>query len=227
MASRFGGVAGVIAIVAALVIALTLHIARGGAVDYAEGTYTFAVPATDYSEAKTVLVQDGVVTDVWISEAEAANQSFGYTPQTPAIAFESEDESSTVTQERGSVRQCWFVGTSDEHCTEFTDIEPLSAARAHQVSAWSGLADGTADLVSRSVTWEGGHTTRVSVQNGVIIDIEPHDGLINDLDTSSLESTGVWVRYRLDGEADPFAICFDSRNASDEEVCYQWGTTAN
>lgn len=225
MASRFGGAAGIVAIAAALLIAFALPLAGGSGTDYANGTYSFVVPASDYADASTVLVQDGVVTDVWISKAAAAQQLFGYTPQTPADML-YEGNNTEIAASGSGVTMCDRFDGGGENCNTFGEVRALSQGQARRISTWDGLPEGSADLLGRSVTWGLGDITRVSVDHAVIVDTAPHDGLINGLDTSALEDTGVWVRYRVGGESDPFAICLDSPNASDEEVCYQWGTAA-
>jgi len=78
MGNRFGGLAGTVALVAALALALGVVLTRGG------DAFTFSVPKTNYEDEHGVLVQDGAVTDVWVSEADRANESYGYTPEIPA-----------------------------------------------------------------------------------------------------------------------------------------------
>jgi len=222
MGGRFGGVAGAVALAAGLVLALWVAIGGRG-IDLASGTYAFTQPATDYADAKRSLVQSGVVTDVWISEADRANQNFGYTPNTPAEVFAYPDESSTITTRGDSVSQCWFVGTADEHCTLFEDIERVSAVRAGSVSEWTGLEDGSYGLWTRSVTWEQGSSYVVEVENGVVQNAPSPDLDLPAIDTKQWGQPGSdWVLYWVNGAPEPFAACYDEVNTYDEEWCIEW-----
>ena len=71
-----------------------------GRVDLEGGTYVFVEPATDYVDDNLVLVQDGFVTDVWISDADRENEYYGYTPTTPADAARFGDDGSDGDQKR-------------------------------------------------------------------------------------------------------------------------------
>jgi|GEM_PF-3437568 len=220
MGSRFGGVAGVVAIAAALMLAL--WVAMGGrGIDYETGTYAFNEPATDFVDESRVLVQDGAVTDVWVSEADRAAENYGYTPQTPASALLAGDDSAVTTFTDDAVRQCWFVGTENEHCREFSNIRRLGAGAAAALGDWEGLADGEYYLTGVSVTWDIGSSTRATVANGVVTTSEA--SALTGLDMSSLPAAnGDWVRYWVFGSAEPFAICHDDPRSYDEEECWTW-----
>lgn len=221
MGNRFGGVAGVVAMGAALALALVIALTNGR-VDLERGTYVFTEPATDYVDENLVLVQDGFVTDVWISDADRENDYYGYTPTTPADAARLGDDGATVTREDDAIRQCWFVGTPDEHCTVFQGIEPLSAGRAARMSAWPGLADGSYYLEGVSVTWDTGSSSHATVTNGIITP-ETSDTSLAGIDTSSLPTEhGDWVRYWVHGADEPFALCHDDPRSMDEEACWTW-----
>jgi hypothetical protein len=209
MGNRFGGVAAVVAIGAALVLALGVVFTNAGGVDYAKGTYTFKQPATEYVDESIVLVQDGAVTDVWMSEADMTRNYYGYTPQTPATALQLGDDSAVTTRDGDTVRQCWFVGTESEHCVEFVDVTRLSGAEAARLSRWAGPADGEYVVHSQSVTWDEGSNSRVTITDG-------NYGVLSgghDRDT---------VRYWIRGANEPFAICHDDPRSYDEEECWTW-----
>lgn len=210
MGSRWGGAAGATAIVAALVLAV--GVAVGGGIDYATGTYTFTEPATTYVDESIVLVQDGVVTDVWISDADRVNEYYGYTPQTPATAFQLGDDTAVTTVGGDTVRQCWFVNTESEHCTEFANVQPRSQSAAAKLSAWDGPEDGTYAVQSRSVTWGEGSSRTVVITDG----------------NRSVLSGGYErdvVRYWVRGADEPFAMCHDDPRSYDEEECWTWEST--
>lgn len=226
MGTRLGGAAGVVALGAALALALVIALTNGG-VDLEHGTYVFTEPANDYVDERLVLVQDGFVSDVWISDADRSMEYYGYTPRTPADAARSGDDDATVAREDDSVRQCWFVGTLDEHCTVFERIERLGDAQAARASAWAGLADGSYYLEGVSVTWDVGSSSHATVTNGVISP-EASDTVLAGIDTSSLPAEHHdWVRYWVEGADEPFAICHDDPRTMDEEECWTWTEATN
>jgi len=223
METRFGGMAGVVAIAAALALALAVACSNASGFDYATGTYTFTEPATDYVDENLVLVRDGVVTDVWISESDRTNEYFGYTPPTPASALLAGDDSAVTTVEDETVRQCWFVGTENEHCIVFADIRPVSAGTGSALADWGGLEDGDFHFDSVSVTWDIGSPVRVTVEDGVITAADPANSVLLGLDTASPAApNGDWVRYWIHGAVEPFAICHDDPRSVDEEECWTW-----
>ena len=220
METRVGGVAGVVAIATALALALAVTFMNPSGLDFATGTYTFTEPATEYVDDNLVLVQDGHVTDVWISEADRVSEYFGYTPATPASAFLAGDDSAVTTADDASVRQCWFVGTENEHCTAFADIRPLSAGEASTLAEWSGLKDGDFQMEGLSVTWDTGSPVHVTVDDGVIAAADPASTVLLGVDTAHPPDD--WVRNWVDGADEPFALCHDDPLSSDEEECWTW-----
>ena len=174
---------------------------------YEGDNYTFTMPATDYVDAKTAMVQDGVVTDIWISAADKDSESYGYTPEPPSAA----DPSKAVTEADGVVSVCHDPDVDPSNCTTYEDVRAISAANAALMAAWDGPADGTYAVTSRSVTWDESSVKTVTVTNGDLATIAPGNPAFR-------------VRYWVEGAAEPFAACVDDPNSYDEESCYTWST---
>ncbi|MGC4175273.1 hypothetical protein [Demequina sp.] len=224
MGNRYGGVAGMVALGAALVLALGVALTRAGELDYVTGTYTFVDPATEYSDASTVLVQNGVVTDVWISADEAAQEFFGYTPGTPADLLYEGNNTTIEAGENGEVTLCDHFSEGGENCDTFENIDQRSASAAARLSAWDGLADGTYRVDTRSVTWEVGSSHELDVKDRQIPAVPSVMPAIDTNEWGNGESN--WVTYWVDGADEPFAACFDDPISYDEEWCVAWTPVA-
>ena len=190
---------------AAIALAGAITLSGCSSPAYESDNYTFTVPATDYVDAQTVLVQDGVVTDVWMSETDKQSESYGYTPRLPSAA----DPSEKITEADGLVTVCHNPDVDPSNCTVYEDVTAISATNAALMGAWDGPADGTYTVTSRSVTWEETSVKTVTVTSGDLATIAPGNPEFR-------------VRYWVDGAAEPFAVCTDDPNSYDEEGCYTW-----
>ena len=212
MGNRFGGVAAVVAIAAAIALSLGVILVGHAGVDYAHGTYTYDVRADLPNSGATVLVQDGVVTDVWGAEA-------GETPQSPARSF---IEGTTVEVDGSTTRLCNTNPDASLDCREYENVVAMSSAKASALAAWPGLPDGDYAIAWETPWWQTTGTTPITIANGTVTDAQPADELLGRESAEWLTAHGSWVRYWSTGSDQPFAICYDDPNGADEEVCYTW-----
>jgi len=125
------------------------------------------------------------------------------------------------------VAQVSFESTDDEHCTAYEGITPLSSHDAAELTAWEGLADGSYSVQTRSVTWEETSTYVLTVAGGRgTTDYEYGHWLGAANGGAEDAASGEWVRYWLQGEDAPFAVCHDDPDVYDEEGCYVWSSQA-
>lgn len=192
-------------------------------VNYANGTYTFVTYANDSVDTSRVLVQSGVVTDVWISNAAAEGLHYGYTPLSPADMFYEGNHTAVRPGGDQSLTLCDTFDGGGEQCNSFGDVNAQTPGEARRASDWDGLEDGAYKVTYRNVWWEGSDTVQGEITNGVLTLSSPDssqvDGLAND---EWLTAHGDWVRYWVTGATEPFAVCYDISNGSDEETCYTW-----
>jgi len=215
MANRVG-LAAIVVVCGSLLAACTASL------DLDNGTYSYAVPATDHMGEQRVLVQDGVVTDVWISEDGRELEYYGYTPRHPGQQVGSAGDG-TVTQTDSSITICWPPIDGEDHCSEWTQIAPLASGQARQMAAWDGIADGTYDFDTRSVTWDRSSRVTATIEDGAVTEANPQGADVPTPAPSKWTSSGEnWVRYWIHGASEPFAACFDDPNVYDEESCWTW-----